>query len=214
MRFFVFLFFCLANLSWAQLFSVENSSNIDVVRYFDETKSLHAQFRQFIMRDNGALEESSGEVWILKPNRFFWDYKTPYAQQIVGNEVRVWHYDIDLEQVAVRAREEMIGDVALVLLAGDAKLDTFFAVEKVLPSAVPDLIVNFGDVFYRLRALEESEFGEELYLAFNQGALHAIYSDLSSEALVIELLSLQRNINIDPDLFDFIAPEGVDVIGE
>jgi len=79
-------------------------------RYFAETQTLAGSFVQITRDENGAiLEESTGDFVMGRDQRFDWHYQTPWEQRIVSDGEQLWVYDVDLEQVVVRALDEAIG---------------------------------------------------------------------------------------------------------
>ena len=73
-------------------------------------------------------------MWIKRPGRFRWDYKTPYRQQIVADGERLWSYDEDLEQVTVQRVSEVLTSTPAMLLSGDQPLEDVFVIEELAPA--------------------------------------------------------------------------------
>lgn len=72
-------------------------------RFFTEVNSFNARFKQVVLDErHNPIQESSGMLWIERPNKFRWDYEKPYQQQIVADGKRLWVYDVGLQQVTVR----------------------------------------------------------------------------------------------------------------
>jgi outer membrane lipoprotein carrier protein len=73
--------------------------------YLRGLNSLQADFRQITLAaDGGEMIESSGTFYLLRPNRFRWDYETPSEQLIVADGKRIYVYDKELNQVTTAAR--------------------------------------------------------------------------------------------------------------
>ena len=99
-------------------------------RFFQEFKTLRADFSQVVLDENLVpLEESSGRVWISRPGRFRWHYHSPFAQQIVADGVRIWIYDIALEQVTVGNQHSMLERTPASLLSGQGDLKRDYIIE-------------------------------------------------------------------------------------
>ena len=70
--------------------------------------ALKAEFIQYeLTLDNEKLDMNSGTVWMQTPDRFRWQYKEPIEQLIVADGKQVWVYDEDLEQVTVKAQDNV-----------------------------------------------------------------------------------------------------------
>ena len=97
------IFFCFF-LSPGVFATAAPPDGVDAVyRYFSELKSFQAHFSQLVQDGKGeTMQQSEGEVWIAKPGRFRWNYKTPFEQQIVATGTELWTYDPDLEQATVK----------------------------------------------------------------------------------------------------------------
>lgn len=55
-------------------------------RFFNQVDSYTAAFHQDRLDEGGKpVEESTGRLWIQRPNKFRWNYDKPYRQQIVGD---------------------------------------------------------------------------------------------------------------------------------
>ena len=76
------------------------------------TKDLQASFTQTVYNKRGE-ETSKGQMWVAKPGKFYWDYQSPNPQKIISNGKKVYHYDIDLEQISIRGRDELVGAAAV-----------------------------------------------------------------------------------------------------
>jgi outer membrane lipoprotein carrier protein len=74
----------------------EPKSGADSLRqFFREVNSFSARFKQIVLDESlKPVQESSGTLWIERPNKFRWDYDKPYKQQIVADGKRLWVYDV------------------------------------------------------------------------------------------------------------------------
>ena len=71
--------------------------------YFSGLETIQADFVQTVVDSGGeTVQDSQGHVWMQRPGRFRWDYRTPYHQLIVADGKRLWTYDEDLEQATVK----------------------------------------------------------------------------------------------------------------
>lgn len=91
--------------------------------FIARAKNLRADFTQVSLDEAGKVMQSSrGEFYLQQPGKFRWNYKQPYAQQIVSKGSKVWFYDADLEQLIIKKIDESIGDAPTLLLSGRVKL--------------------------------------------------------------------------------------------
>ncbi|MGD2113020.1 MAG: outer membrane lipoprotein chaperone LolA, partial [Gammaproteobacteria bacterium] len=150
---------------------------------------------------------SDGRLWILRPGRFRWNYRTPYRQELVADGERLWSYDADLAQVTVQAMDQVFSTTPAMLLGGSAPLDEVFHLEA-LPA-------QDGALHARLipRADDSSVDGIDVY--FRDGDLVRLAAtDSFGNRTVFAFTNLQRNVAVDPERFRFEPPAGTDIIGD
>lgn len=171
-------------------------------RFASDLNSLSAGFDQFTIDAGGRMvDEVAGRLYFLAPDRFRWDYDDPFPQLIVADGEQLWHYDESLEQVTVRAQPAP-SDSPLMVLTRPELLDRFYRIE---PTDQPGLI--------EFRPLEPDAEFEWARLRFEEGIPVSLdLVDRFGQTTRIALIDLERNPLLDPDLFRFEPPEGVDVL--
>ena len=181
----------------------------DLQRFFTEITTFEAEFDQVILDDDlVTLEESSGRVAIVRPNKFRWDYAAPLEQQIIGDGAKVWIYDIDLEQVTVRNMATAMGNSPAVLLAGRGELAETYDIH--------DLGIQGVLNWVRLspKQSDDSSF-DDIRLGFDHGQLRVLeLVDGFGQTTRITLRKMVENSVINDQTFEFMPPVGVDVIAE
>ena len=176
--------------------------------FFSEVVSVRANFKQQVLgKEKQTLQETSGEMLLLRPGKFRWDYNKPYEQQIVSNGKKVWLYDVDLEQVTVKAVDKALGSTPALLLSSDTPIEQNFT------------ITELGDEqnlqWVELVPIQKESGFERLVLAFDKKNLVSMeLHDAFGQVTRLTFSDIQRNPLIDPASFDFIPPKDVDVIGE
>ena len=189
--------------------AVKASPGLDSLNYFfDEIKSFEAEFGQVILDETlTELDRGQGKVWVERPGLFRWNYEYPDLQEIVGDGSRVWIYDIDLEQVSVRPQDEVIGRSPAVLLSGSQSLEDNFSIIDIGTQGPYDWI--------NLVALDEEGEFREIRIGFedNRLRLMELVDHLEQRTRII-FHEMNENIEIPESRFQFIPPEGVDVIDE
>lgn len=176
-------------------------------RFFDEVHTLRGRFVQEVIDELGRrTQRGAGRVWLARPGRFRWEYEQPYPQVILADGTHLWIYDEELEQVTVRPQREALGAAPIALLDRRGDLEEQFEIRSAerrdgldwitLEPRVKDtefLQVRMGldgAVVRRMELLDQ--FGQTTRIAF---------SDLAV------------NPELDPEVFRFDPPEGVDVLG-
>ena len=175
-------------------------------RFFQEFKTLRAEFSQVVLDENLVpLEESAGRLWISRPGRFRWNYHPPFAQQIVADGARIWFYDIELEQVTVRDQRSMLAGTPALLLAGLGDLGTDYVIE--------DLGQQGSVVWVSLQPKASNGGFAEVQLGFQNDTLRLIQLlDHVDQITRIVLSHVEENPQIPANQFHFTVPAGVDLI--
>ncbi len=184
-------------------------SGIDKLNHFVATvETFQADFTQTVFDSNGqVMEEAKGTFALERPGRFRWDYQEPYPQHIVADGQRIWFYDVDLEQVTVNSQLEALVDTPATLLSGENK-----PADKYL---LTDLPSDDGMVWVELIPKKEETSFQTITLAFDDvGLRQMIMKDSFDQQTRLVFNKVIENPKLADDLFVFVAPEGVDVVGE
>jgi len=171
-------------------------------------ETLHARFEQKVIGSDGVVqEETSGQVWLSKPQLFRWEYKGDFPEWVVADGRRVWIYDVALEQVTVQDQSRAAADSPLTLLTDPGFLDEQFEVREAGEAWDLQLL--------ELRSRNaESDF-ERILLGLRDGGLRLmIMEDAFGLRTELRFHDVQRNPALDGSLFTFEPPDGVDVIGD
>lgn len=179
-----------------------------VKSFYEQTKSVRANFHQVVTDKQGRkVQEVDGEMQLLRPNKFRWDYHKPYEQQIISDGSQVWLYDTELAQVTVRALSKSIGSSPAALLAGGAEIDKTF---KLINAVGKDTLewVN------AIPKDKESGF-ERILMGFNGNKIQQM-SLVDSFGHTTKIVFTQVEVNpvLEEKNFLFKPPKGVDVVGE
>lgn len=156
--------------------------------------------------DSQPLRESSGTIKLKRPARFVWSYAAPEEQRIVADGENIWLYDVDLEQVTVNAIDERIEGTPLQLLMRAAPLSEGFDIDSL---GQADGIDWFG-----LTPLTQASDFEQVFIGLQDDVLAAMeLRDSFGQATQIIFADFRKGLVMDDLLFEFVIPEGVDVIG-
>lgn len=171
-------------------------------RFAEGLESLTGSFSQVTLEAGGRLiDESEGQLYYLAPDRFRWSYVTPFPQELVADGEKLWHYDESLDQVTVRDQPPAAESPLLVLTQPEL-LDRFYRIEASEEAHV-----------LRFRPLAEDGEFEQASLTFIDGQPAALeLIDAFGQLTRLELFELVRNTEVDPGMFNFVVPDGVDVL--
>jgi outer membrane lipoprotein carrier protein len=176
--------------------------------YLRTTQTARADFEQKVFdRERKLVQESKGSFAFLRPGRFRWIYAQPYPQLIVGDGMRVWIYDEDLNQVTVRAMAKALGSTPAALLAGAADVERAFE--------LADAGSRDGLEWLEAKPREREASFERIRLGMGTVGVQAMeLTDHFGQTTVLRFSNVVRNPQLDPASFRFVPPKGADVLGE
>lgn len=174
--------------------------------FLDEVGSLSADFEQVLLdADREEIQRSSGTVAIQRPNRFRWDYVLPYEQLIVTDGDRFWIYDSELKQVTIRALTTALSRTPAVVLSSDKPIESEFRVEE--------QGTRRGLAWVELKPKAADTEFEAIRIGFRGPELAMMeLSDSFGQITQLSFSNIRRNPPLEPGLFRFEPPRGVDVI--
>lgn len=176
--------------------------------FYSNTNAMRAQFSQVVNDNKGKkLQQVTGTMQLQRPNKFRWDYKKPYEQQIVSDGKQVFLFDTDLQQVTIRNLSESLGSSPAALLAGGDAVEKSFSIKN----------VNRKDGLTWVLALPKAENSgfERVLLGFKANTLYKMeLYDSFSHVTYITFGNVERNPVLQESTFLFVPPKGVDVVGE
>lgn len=179
----------------------------ELERFASGLDRFQAEFTQTVKSQDGRVQDQTqGKVWLQSPDKLRWVYSGEFPETIVADGSNIWIYDESLQQVTVKPQSEQAADSPLLILVDVSQLDRQFQVTE---------LGDFEDMLLlELKSLdEESEFERILLgLDFNGIRMMAM-EDAFGQRTEIYFENMLKNPPVDPQLFTFSPPKGVDVVG-
>jgi outer membrane lipoprotein carrier protein len=175
---------------------------------YETTRTLSADFRQSIESPTLATPlQSKGTMAFEKPNRMRWEYEKPDPQLIVGDGETLWIYQPEDKQAIKAPLGEVFQTTTPVsFLAGLGHIDRDFnatlerdEAERWVLRLVPKKEKSIGTLVLMVR---KSDAGVD----------EARVTDSLGTTTRLVLSGEKRNVDLDPELFRFTPPPGVDVV--
>lgn len=187
-----------------------HASAIEKLKTFiASTHSAQAEFTQEVQDKKGKrIQSASGSMQFVRPGKFRWEYRKPYEQVIVGDGVKFWLHDVELNQVTVKKMDAALGSSPAALLSGSNEIERGFVLKD---TGVRDDL----DWLQALPRTQDTGF-EKILMAFNAQAELAVMElhDALGNKTVLKFSKLKRNPKLSPQLFKFVPPKGADVLGD
>jgi len=177
--------------------------------FIASTHSAQANFSQVVLDQNGKrIQSASGIMQFQRPGKFRWAYQKPYEQLIVGDGVKFWLYDVDLNQVTVKKLDAALGSSPAALLSGSNEIERGFTLKE----------SGSRDGLEWLQATpktQDSSF-DKILMAFNNQSELAIMelNDAFGHKTVLRFSAMRHNPKFPEQQFRFTPPKGADVLGE
>jgi len=173
-----------------------------------ELKSFTADFEQSLYNaDSDLLKNDIGKLILKRPGKFIWRYAGEGGQEFISDGKSIWMFDKELDQVTVNPLNDRLGGTPLVLLMGGVPLEDQFTVTTLGESDGIDWV--------ELVPKDNSTDFEALFIGLNKQGLAAMeLRDNLGQATQIQFSNFKTDIPLDDGQFNFVAPKGVDVIGQ
>ncbi len=174
--------------------------------FISETRTARAAFTQIVTDQNGKLrQKSEGTLAFSRPGKFRWVYQKPYEQLIVGDGIKLWIYDADLDQVTVRKLGDALGSSPAALLAGNNDIEKHYVLK--------DAGGRDGLDWLEARPRDKNNTFELVRMGFSQNMLAAMeLKDSFGQTTVLKFSRLERNPAVNAGEFKFTPPKNADVI--
>lgn len=174
----------------------------------DGYTTFSAEFSQIASADQGSrVQESTGSLQVAKPNKFRWTSNEPYPQVIVGDGTYIWVHDPDLEQVTRKPAQNSTTSAPALILNG--QIDELEQQFNIAGGEASDL----GDQLFELLPLTEQNTFKRIRLFFAGEKLSELMlEDTLGQRTTIVFQNQQINPDFAADKFQFVLPEGADLI--
>ncbi len=176
-------------------------------RFLQGLETLSASFEQAVMNPaEGDTGYARGTLYLQRPGRFRWEYRIP-DQLIVADGERVWMFDKELEQISHWNQESALQGTPALLLSDTGPLRDNFQ--------IIDVGHRNGYEWAELRPrYDESQF-DRILLAFSEDRLQRMeIADNFGQITRFRFSQIRRNPGLDPQLFHFEPPSGIDIFSE
>jgi outer membrane lipoprotein carrier protein len=179
----------------------------DVDKMLGGLATWSADFEQTIDDGHGnVVRSAAGRLYLQRPGKFRWDYSQPSEQLVLADGKQIWFYDKDLAQANVRDMDETLASTPASLLSGTGSVGTQFNVTALPPSV--------GLQWFQLVPKHADTDFQVVRIGFSKGELRSMFlADKLNQITQLTFSNSKRNQPLAADLFSFVPPPGVDVIG-
>lgn len=200
-------------LGWASGSSTEDVKSIAaaVDAHYNHLRSLEAQFTE-IYRGSGMDRTESGTLWLKKPGKMRWEYRSPREKLFVSNGKDAWFYVPDDRQ-ARKESAKKLEDIRspLAFLLGKSKLNKELRGLSLAPDVPP---MHAGDFVLRGVPTALVDRVSEIVLEVNpeHRIVRIEIHDLDGAVTEYQFGDQKEDVAVADSQFAFRPPAGTEVV--
>ena len=175
------------------------------------TQSISADFTQMTSSKGPRVRNVSGSFYVSKPGLLRWEVKKPYPQLQILNTREFWMVDLDLAQASVRPVDaaNLSGIAALLLNTSVLTRDQLMARYQFSEAGERD-----GVTWIAVLAKKPEPGIARLMVGLDADSMISRFEihDSLGQITRVELHRILKNIEIDPQLFQYTPPRSMSVL--
>jgi len=179
--------------------------------HYNHLQTLHAQFTE-VYRGSGIERTESGTLWLKKPGKMRWEYRSPREKLFVSDGKDAWFY-VPGDHQARRTPARKLDDIRspLAFLLGKTKLEKELQALLLAPDVPP---LNPEDVVLRgvPRALADRVSGILLEIAPDKSIVRIVINEVDGSVTEYRLSESREDEPIPDSRFHFKPPAGTETI--
>jgi outer membrane lipoprotein carrier protein len=179
--------------------------------HYNHLRSLEADFTE-IYRGSGMDRTESGTLWLKKPGKMRWEYRSPKDKLFVSDGRDAWFYvpdDRQARKTAAKKLEDVRSPLAFLL--GKTKLEKELQGLSLAPDVSP---LQAGNVVLRGVPQALADRVSEILLEITPESQIAriVIQEVDGAVTEYRLADIKENLRIADGRFDFKAPAGTEVV--
>jgi outer membrane lipoprotein carrier protein len=206
----------LVSLLSAPVWAADAASDIKklaaaVDTHYNHLRSLEAEFTE-VYRGSGMDRTESGTLWLKKPGKMRWEYRSPKEKLFVSNGKDAWFYVPDDRQARKEAAKKL-EDVRspLAFLLGKTKLEKELRGLSVASDI--DALSSGNTVLRGVPTALADRVGEIILEITPDGRIvRLVMQGVDGASTEYRFTDQKENLAIADGRFDFRAPAGTEVV--
>jgi len=178
---------------------------------YNHLRSLQAEFTE-IYRGAGMERTESGILWLKKPGKMRWEYRSPREKLFLSDGKDAWFYvpgERQVRRTAVKKLDDLRSPLAFLL--GKTKLEKELQGLSLAPDVTP---LAAGDVVLRgvPKSLAERVSQVLLEITPEHWISRILVEEVDGSVTEYRFMNQKENVAVADKRFQFAAPDGVEVI--
>ena len=182
-----------------------------VDEHYNHLHSLEADFTE-IYRGGGAERVESGTLWLKKPRKMRWEYRSPKEKLFVSDGQQVWFY-LPAERQARKTELKKLEDLRspLAFLLGKTKLEKEL---RGLSRVVDQAPMGTGNTLLRgvPQAMADRVSEVELEISPSDQIVRILMTEADGATTEFRFAGLKENLNLSDGRFEFTPPLDVETV--
>jgi outer membrane lipoprotein carrier protein len=177
---------------------------------YNHLQTLQAEFTE-IYRGAGVERTESGTLWLKRPRRMRWEYRTPREKLFVTDGKEAWFYS-PAERQARRTAFKKIEDLRspLAFLLGKTKLENELQGLALAPDRAPK---TAGNVVLRGVPRHIGQISQVLLEVSPEGQIAGILAEEADGGTTEYWFSgMRENVPVSEERFRFRPPAGTEIV--
>jgi outer membrane lipoprotein carrier protein len=179
--------------------------------HYNRLRSLQADFTE-IYQGGGIERTESGTMWLKKPGKMRWEYRSPEEKLFVGNGRDAWLY-LPVEKQARKSSMKRLEDLRspLAFLLGKSKLEKELQGLSFAPDVQPS---QPGNSMLRgvPRGMEDRVRQVMLEVTPQQRIVRILVHGSDDSITEYRLNNQSENVEVPDSKFRFTAPPGTEIV--
>ena len=179
--------------------------------HYNHLRSLQAEFTE-AYRGSGMERTESGTLWLKKPGKMRWEYRSPKEKLFVSNGKDAWFYvpeDRQARKEAARKLEDLRSPLAFLL--GKTKLEKELRGLSLAPDTQP---AQAGDVVLRGIPTALADQISEILLEITpeNRIVRLVIAGVDGASTEYQFTDQKEDVSIGEGKFDFKPPAGTEIV--
>jgi outer membrane lipoprotein carrier protein len=179
--------------------------------HYNHLRSLQAEFTE-IYRGSGTEREESGTLWLKKPRKMRWEYRSPRQKLFVSDGQSVWFYlpaERQLRKTPLKKLDDLRSPIAFLL--GKTKLESEL---RGLSKVVDQSPVSPGNVLLRgvPKAMEGQVNEIQLEVTPSHQIARIVLMEPDGGTTEFRFSGWKEDVALSDSQFQFTAPAGVETV--
>jgi outer membrane lipoprotein carrier protein len=179
--------------------------------HYNHLRSLQSDFTE-IYRGDGPERSESGTLWLKKPRKMRWEYRSPKEKLFISDGEAVWFYlpaEKQLRKTTLKKLDDLRSPLAFLL--GKTKLENEL---QGLSTVLDQAPMGAGNILLRgvPRAMAGQVSEVELEITPSDQIVRIVMVDVDGASTEFRFTGWKENVELGDGQFRFSPPPGVETV--